>query len=205
MGAAICTLSIAAISNYGLLIFVRFMNGFFISCFDIFDPVWIDQYGPKTSNSILMAFHHLESILGTIFGFILTSRISLVVSWRYSFLIQAILLFLFFIAVSFMDSVFFSSTLKRVKTTNAFIDIDEKNNNLNNGEEIEPQVPCENNLTENISVTSKTNAINTDGDSSRMDLERESSNKTDKKNELIRKRQLTYKEMFCLLMKNKVI
>lgn len=68
-----------------------------------------------------MALHHLESILGTVIGYLLTARLSLVINWRYSFLIQSILLGTFFFVVSMIGKILFSRTLSRISNTEIFI------------------------------------------------------------------------------------
>lgn len=121
LGNALCTLAISFFSNYYILSLARFFNGMFNVNFAIFNPVWIDQFIPKHSASVIMAIHHVESILGTVLGFLLTSRLSLVVSWRYSFLIQSILHFVFFFITALISKVFFTRTMQRVGDTDVFI------------------------------------------------------------------------------------
>lgn len=121
LGNAGCTLLIAITKSYYILILTRFINGIFLAFFTIFNPVWIDQFAPKTSNSILMSFRHLESIIGTVLGFLLTSQIANFVSWRYSFFIQSILLICLFFSAFLISKILFNRNIAREKDTENFV------------------------------------------------------------------------------------
>ena len=118
---AITLMVIASSYNYYVLVICRFLTGFFTIIWAIFTPVWIDQYVSNDSSSILMSFHHIESIAGTIFGFLLTSKIADFYSWRYSFVIQSIIMLFFFLILSCLPYVYFARTMHRVGNTDVFI------------------------------------------------------------------------------------
>lgn len=121
LGNTICTLAISVITNYYALLVARFFNGFCVVACAIFIPVWVDQFAPISTKSVIMAVHHLESILATITGFLMTSRISQVMSWRYSWVIQGMLLGTFFFIVLMMSKIMFSRSIQRIRDTEIFI------------------------------------------------------------------------------------
>jgi hypothetical protein len=121
LGNTICTLAISVITNYYALLVARFFNGFCVVACAIFIPVWVDQFAPVSTKSVIMAIHHLESILATITGFLMTSRISQVMSWRYSWVIQGMLLGTFFFIVLMMSKIMFSRSIQRIRDTEIFI------------------------------------------------------------------------------------
>ncbi len=108
-------------SKYYLFVIIRFFNGFFTVFFAIYTPVWIDQFIPVKDKSVFMAFQNLESVFGTILGMILTSRLSLVISWRYSFFIQAFLLFVLSIFPFSISSYMYSRSTQRIDNEDKFI------------------------------------------------------------------------------------
>lgn len=103
------------------MLVARFFNGFCVVACAIFIPVWVDQFAPISTKSVIMAIHHLESILATITGFLMTSRISQVMSWRYSWVIQGMLLGTFFFIVLMMSKIMFSRSIQRIRDTEIFI------------------------------------------------------------------------------------
>lgn len=109
------------VKSYTLLIFLRMASGFATIYFAIFTPVWIDQYIKYSKSSIIMSFHHLESIIGTILGFLLTAVITENFSWKMSFLIQSILVFFLLIFTFFINTFLFSRTIQRVGESEYFI------------------------------------------------------------------------------------
>lgn len=121
VGNAICTFMIYLSHKYYLFVIIRFFNGFFTVFFAIYTPVWIDQFIPLKDKSVFMAFQNLESVFGTILGMILTSRLSLVISWRYSFLIQAFLLFGLSVFPLLVSSHMYSRTTQRIDNDEKFI------------------------------------------------------------------------------------
>lgn len=114
-------LGVFLVTNYTLLIFLRMTSGFATIYFAIFTPVWIDQYIKYSKSSIIMSFHHLESILGTITGFLLTALIAEHYSWKISFLVQSVLAFFLLIFTFFINSFLFSRTIQRVGESDNFI------------------------------------------------------------------------------------
>lgn len=121
VGGNIASLLLVSFSkDYYLLAGSRFFNGLFVAFIVIFNPVWVDQFAPKSSNSILMAFHHLESILGTLLGFLITALCSYYINWKSSFVFQSIILGVVFFLVFFINNLLFNSKLKREISSDKF-------------------------------------------------------------------------------------
>ena len=119
-GKIICLLIFVLTNSYNVSLIFRFLEGFFLVFYSIYIPVWIDQYVPKNRKTILMSCHHLESMLGTILGFLLTTLMSKN-KWRISFIVQAILEFICLIFFLFVRGIFFSRTIKRVGDSEIFV------------------------------------------------------------------------------------
>ena len=124
-------LSFAFIRNYWGLLIIRFFNGACSICFAILNPVFIDQYCPKNSKSILMAIHQTESVIGNLVGVLLTSRILKAFSWRYSFIIQSIALLICLFIVILISKLYFLRTLHRLGDSTIF-QLKEKKHNIQN-------------------------------------------------------------------------
>lgn len=101
-------------NSYYLYLPLRYLNGFTDVFFAIYIPVWIDQYAPKNRNSVMMSFHHIESLLGTILGFGATTLISINFDWRYTFFLQAILSSVFWVILLFIKKKYFCRTMTRI-------------------------------------------------------------------------------------------
>lgn len=101
--------------------FLRFLNGLGASFVCIFCPVWIDQFGPLETKSILIALNNLSSLLGVILGFIMSSLISKTeMPWNTSYLFQSFFLGGGFLVMMFIRSKYFDRRLERLKDTNIF-------------------------------------------------------------------------------------
>lgn len=92
----------------------------------IYSPVWIDQYSPFESKTILLAVHQFSSVLGTVLGFLLTTILSGILTWRVSFFIQGGLAVLFAALVYFTKKHYFSRRLKRIENSHYFKRIKEE-------------------------------------------------------------------------------
>ena len=58
--------------NYLFLSINRFLTGFFQSLVSVYLPIWIDQYSPDSTSTILMSLFQLSSPIGLILGYIIT-------------------------------------------------------------------------------------------------------------------------------------
>ena len=121
-------LTIGLVSNYYVLMFLRMANGIGNSFVCIFCPVWIDQFSPKSSSSIIMAANNLSSIIGTILGFVMTSLINKTnLSWNFSYLIQAFIIGGGLIMILLTKNKYFDRRLTRISDTSKFYIKDEDN------------------------------------------------------------------------------
>ena len=128
-GNSLCTFFISIVNDVYTLALARFTNGVLIIFYAIYNPIWIDQFVPTTSNSIFMAVHHFEAIIGAVLGFSLTTKLNeSTLTWRFSFVIQSIYLGILFIAVFFFNRNYFSRNLIRSKSNieDEFIYINKK-------------------------------------------------------------------------------
>jgi hypothetical protein len=120
LGNMVCTFAISTASSYYLLFCIRFFNGFFVVMTVIMIPVWVDQFIPSSKKSIFMGINHTQSVASSIIGFIMTSNISRVIEWRYSWLIQGSLIFIVFCLILPMDAIIFCRTIKRLDDNGLF-------------------------------------------------------------------------------------
>lgn len=121
LGSIACTMIFSFINSYYVVFALRLVNGFFAEFFGVFNPIWIDQYGPTYNKSVMMSIHHLESIIGTILGDVMTTILSKHISYRWSFFIQSCFLIVIFFFTMFIDKMFFQRTMLRINNSDVFI------------------------------------------------------------------------------------
>lgn len=121
LGSIACTMIFSFINSYYVVFALRLVNGFFAEFFGVFNPIWIDQYGPTYNKSVMMSIHHLESIIGTILGDVMTTILSKHISYRWSFFIQSCFLIVIFFFTIFIDKMFFQRTMQRINNSDVFI------------------------------------------------------------------------------------
>jgi MFS family permease len=124
-------LTIGLVSNYYVLMFLRLTNGIGAAYICIFNPVWIDQYGSKTSASVLMSVHNLSSIIGTVFGFVMASALnSNGTSWNLSYFIQSFILAGCTFLIILIKLKYFDRRMMRIKQSDNFVIYSEENKKL---------------------------------------------------------------------------
>ena len=77
-------------SNFYVCAFLRFMIGFWQVFVAIFMPVWVDMFAHESQKSAWLTFLILASPLGIVLGYSLTSVMTQVRNWRWSFYVQAL-------------------------------------------------------------------------------------------------------------------
>lgn len=124
-------LTIGLVSNYYVLMFLRLTNGIGAAYICIFNPVWIDQYGSKSTASVLMSVHNLSSIIGTVFGFVMASALnSTGTSWNLSYFIQSFILAGCTFLVVLIKLKYFDRRMMRIKQSDNFVIYSEENKKL---------------------------------------------------------------------------
>lgn len=82
---------------YWILLAARILNGVAQAFICAYAPVWINEFAPKTSSTIWMAYMQLFSILGSLFGSIIGSIAAdhkdlgieeSEFNWRHTFMLQ---------------------------------------------------------------------------------------------------------------------
>jgi MFS family permease len=78
----------------------------------IYCPVWVDQFGPRTSKTIMMSLLQVTGPLGIVLGYLLTALlIRADISWTISFVIQAIIYGACSIALFFTPNIYYSASI----------------------------------------------------------------------------------------------
>lgn len=131
-------LTIGIISNYWVLLFLRLLNGIGISYIAIFNPVWIDQFSPKSLCAIFMAVHNLSSIFGTILGFIMGSLLSTMSNnWNLSYLIQSFILIINVFIVVLVKIKYYDRRMMRINEESEVFIIYKSSSLVNNTTELQ--------------------------------------------------------------------
>jgi MFS family permease len=94
----------------------------------IYFPVWIDQFGPTKSKTILMTFLQVGVPLGIVIGYGIVSFIKNNIGWQYGFVAQGAICMISLIICLFIPNVYFSHTKKKLieKSKQTNIDQNEK-------------------------------------------------------------------------------
>lgn len=195
-------LTIGLVSNFYVLSALRLVNGIGVSYICIFNPIWVDQFAPKSSASILMAIHNLSSILGTILGFAMTSLLPKT-SWNLSYLIQGFILGGLFIFYFMLKEKYFDRRMLRYKETNTFYiqcNILDRSNDISMVSENSDSKRSSSVLVLNPNNKQIENTVNINGAS---DVSRSSTIETIEKLEFP-ERTFTLAEKFPLLLSNKI-
>ena len=124
-------LTIGLVSNYYVLMLLRLTNGIGAAYICIFNPVWIDQIGSKSSASVLMSGHNLSSIIETVLGFVMASALnSIGASWNLSYFIQSFILAGCTFLVILIKLKYFDRRMMRIKQSDSFVIYSEENKKL---------------------------------------------------------------------------
>ena len=96
-------------TNHKFILFgIRFLFGFSRNFFQIYSPVYIDQFGVKPFKTLMISISNITSPLGRVFGFSIGTFLE-EIRWKYSFCILGITLLSLGIIIFFSPSKYFSS------------------------------------------------------------------------------------------------
>ena len=95
-------------SHKYILYIIRFLLGLSRNFFQIYSPVYIDQFGVKSLKTIMISISNITSPLGRVVGFTIGTVLG-EDKWRYSFSILGTILLLFSIIIFFSPSKYFSA------------------------------------------------------------------------------------------------
>ncbi|KAG5479098.1 hypothetical protein LSCM1_02946 [Leishmania martiniquensis] len=92
---AVFTFLYAALPVYGVALLNRFFIGISLSFIVVYTPVWVDEFAPKSQQSVWMASHNAGVPLGIMLGYLLAAgpqAFTSSISWSWSFYVKCILM-----------------------------------------------------------------------------------------------------------------
>ena len=84
---AVCLTTFTMSTNFYLSVFLRSCIGFFQVFVCIFQPVWVDLFGPESQKSVWLTVALVASPLGIVIGYGLTYAMIKHLTWEWSFYI----------------------------------------------------------------------------------------------------------------------
>ena len=123
---AICLITFILTTNTIYLLINRVILGIFQAYFIIYLPLWCNQYGITNQRSMMISIGQLTTPLGVFVGYLIASEcitINKEDGWRYSFVIQSVIIILMIFLFYRLDDNLFESKYESYK--------DEKINNEN--------------------------------------------------------------------------
>ncbi|KPA85741.1 hypothetical protein ABB37_00105 [Leptomonas pyrrhocoris] len=89
------TFLFAAMPDYDTALVNRFFIGLALSFIVVYTPVWVDEFAPKSRQSLWMAAHNAGVPLGIMFGYILAVGPHMVaesIGWNWAFFVKTLLM-----------------------------------------------------------------------------------------------------------------
>ena len=123
---AICLITFILTTNTIYLLINRVILGIFQAYFIIYLPLWCNQYGITNQRSMMISIGQLTTPLGVFVGYLIASEcitINKEDGWRYSFVIQSVIIIIMIFLFYRLDDNLFESKYESYK--------DEKINNEN--------------------------------------------------------------------------
>lgn len=93
-----------------ILYIARVLSGISSTFGFIYFPIWIDQFGIQSKKTIMMSLIQMASPLGMVLGYTLNTILGSE-KWKFSLLIESILLFIFITTLFFIPKKYFSQKL----------------------------------------------------------------------------------------------
>ena len=121
-------------SNKNILFAMRFMMGATEAFISIYGPVWVNNYAPLEYSTTWMGILHSCTVLGVVFGYVVTSIIlnffSPSLTWRFAIQIQGFAEILFALFFWFEKDEYINVDVRKVIPLNE-IELENRNSNIN--------------------------------------------------------------------------
>ena len=148
-------------SNKYVLFSMRFMMGATEAFVSIYGPVWVNNYAPSEYSTTWMGLLHSCTVLGVVFGYVVTSIIinffSNLFTWRFAIQIQGFAEILFALFFWFENDEYINVDVRKAIPMN---DIELENRNSNPNNIVNMSVPRNSNLSASVNTRGRNKRFN---------------------------------------------